>query len=115
VRSISRDAEGNYAIEDLCAVWPSLVRDSIEKSFFLSELDDIVVGADLGRDDLSEFILMTIRAKDGEEYSAWLRLPENILAPAFSSMSRNLAAVFRSSAGSTSRSALKRDHLFSSL
>jgi hypothetical protein len=30
--------------------------------------------------------LLTIRARDGEEYTAWLRLPENILAPAFSSI-----------------------------
>ena len=73
-------------IEDLCSIWPPPVKDSIKRGLFLCDLDDIVVGADLGRDDLSEFIKLTIRARNGSECTATLTLPENLLAPAFASI-----------------------------
>ena len=73
-------------IEDLCTFWPPLVNREDGKDFRFSELDDTVVGADLSRDDLSEFICLTIRTKLGEERTVSVRVPKPLLAPARTSI-----------------------------
>ena len=90
-------------IEDLCALWPPLETDSIERGFFLGDLGDIAVGADLGRDDLAEFIEPMIRARNGEEYTASLRLPENLLAPVLASIVEKFGSSLQAIGGNPPR------------
>jgi len=79
-------------IEDLCALWPSLANRDGGKDFRFSELDDIVVAADLLRDGLSEFIAVGIRTELGEEYTVSLRFPKPLLAPALTSIVEKLGS-----------------------
>lgn len=79
-------------IKTLCSVWPPFTTLKLDKGFFRSDLDDIVLSAELGRDAVSKFIGITVRTVAGAEHRAVLRLPEHLLDKALPAIAKRIGS-----------------------
>jgi hypothetical protein len=84
--------KGKMKINTLCSVWPPFTTLKRDRGFFRSELDDIVLSAELGRDAVSKFIGITIRTVAGAEHRAVLRLPEHLLDKALPVITKKIGS-----------------------